>query len=78
MEQQKHEQLCQTYWAIREQAQSDPEYARLLQEMKELEPLYESILISLSRDLREVIDDYVTYRETMNRRMLELACQQMG
>ena len=78
MEQKEQEKLCETYWDIWESCQTDPEYARLLAELKELEPLYEGILGSLSRDCREVLDDYLTLREHMNRRMLEYACQNRG
>ena len=78
MEANKQDQLCKTYWDIWESCQTDPEYARLLADLEELEPMYLNILGGLSRDCREVLDDYLTLREHMSRRMLEYACQCLG
>ena len=78
METKAQEQLCKTYWEIWNSCQTDPEYARLLADLKELEPVYLNILGGLSRDCREVLDDYLTLREHMSRRMLEFACQRLG
>ena len=75
MEQNKHDMIVNAYWDIWERAQSDPEYACMLEELNELEPLYVSILGALTREQRDLIDRIVTLRETMNRRMLEYACE---
>ena len=47
----------------------------MLEELNELEPLYVSILGALTREQRDLIDRIVTLRESMNRRMLEYACE---
>ena len=75
MEQNKHDMIVKAYWDIWERAQSDPEYAGMLEELNELEPLYVSILGALTREQRDLIDRIVTLRESMNRRMLEYACE---
>ena len=77
MEHFDHDQLCKTYWDIWERVQADPEYACMLEELEELEPLYVSILGVLSRESCDLIDRYVTLRETMGRRMLECACEEI-
>ena len=75
MEQNKHDMIVKAYWDIWERAQSDPEYAGMLEELNELEPLYVSILGALTREQRDLIDRIGTLRESMNRRMLEYACE---
>ena len=70
-----HDRIVKAYWDIWERAQSDPEYAGMLEELNELEPLYVSILGALTREQRDLIDRIVTLRECMNRRMLEYACE---
>ena len=75
MEQNKHDMIVKAYWDIWERAQSDPEYAGMLEELKELEPLYVSILGALTPEQRDLIDRIVTLRESMNRRMLEFSCE---
>ena len=75
MEQNKHDMIANAYWDIWEQVQSDPEYAGMLEELKELEPLYVSILGALTPEQRDLIDRIVTLRESMNRRMLEFSCE---
>ena len=70
-----HDRIVKAYWDIWERAQSDPEYAGMLEELNELEPLYVSILGALTREQRDLIDRIVTLRESMNRRMLEYACE---
>ena len=77
MNQSKHEKLCKTYWDLMDRVRTDPEYACMLKELNELEPLYESVLGMLSRERRDLIDRYVTLRETMGRRMLECACEEL-
>ena len=72
-----HDRIVKAYWDIWEQVQSDPEYAGMLEELNELEPLYISILGALTREQRDLIDRIVTLRESMNRRMLEYACAAM-
>ena len=69
-----HEDFCKRYWDLRERVRSDPEYACMLEELQELEPLYESVLGGLTREQRDLIDRIVVLRESMGRRMLECAC----
>ena len=78
MEAKEQELLCKIYWDIWNSGQADPEYARLLADLKKLEPLYLEILGSLPQDCREVLDNYLSLRENMSRRMLEYACQRLG
>ena len=75
MENYDHDRIVKAYWDIWERAQSDPEYAGMLEELKELEPLYVSILGALTPEQRDLIDRIVTLRESMNRRMLEFSCE---
>ena len=69
------EQLCSRYWAIREAVRSDPEYARLTAQLRDLEPRWEQLLSPLSDDDRAVIEQYILLRESRNLRMLEFACE---
>ena len=71
------EQLCARYWAIREAVRSDPEYARLTAQLRDLEPRWEQLLAPLSDDDRAVIEQYILLRENRNLRMLEFACEQI-
>ena len=70
----QHEHIVKRYWDLWEQVQTDPEYACMLEELNELEPLYVSVLGALTWEQRDLIDRIVTLRECMNRRMLEYAC----
>ena len=72
-----HEDFCKRYWDLRERVRSDPEYACMLEELQELEPLYESVLGGLTREQRDLIDRIVVLRESMGRRMLECACEEL-
>lgn len=69
------EQLCSRYWAIREAVRSDPEYARLTAQLRDLEPRWEQLLAPLSDDDRAVIEQYILLRESRNLRMLEFTCE---
>ena len=70
------EQLCARYWAIREAVRSDPEYARLTAQLRDLEPRWEQLLAPLSDDDRAAVERYIHLRESRNLRMLEFACEQ--
>ena len=70
------EQLCSRYWAIREAVRSDPEYARLTAQLRDLEPRWEQLLAPLSDDDRAAVERYILLRESRNLRMLEFACEQ--
>ena len=74
MDAEQHEHIVKRYWDLWEQVQADPEYACMLEELNELEPLYVSVLGALTWEQRDLIDRIVTLRECMNRRMLEYAC----
>ena len=74
MDESKHNRICEAYWDIWNRTQSDPEYARLRTDMEELERQYEAIVQTLPEPHREIIDHYITHRESMSRRMLEFAC----
>ena len=69
------EQLCARYWAIREAVRSDPEYARLTAQLRDLEPRWEQLLAPLPDNDRAVIEQYILLRENRNLRMLEFACE---
>ena len=69
------EQLCSRYWAIREAVRSDPEYARLTAQLRDLEPRWEQLLAPLPDNDRAVIEQYILLRESRNLRMLEFACE---
>ncbi len=71
----EHEKFCARYWAIREAVRSDPEYARLTAQLRDLEPRWEQLLAPLSDDDRAVIEQYILLRESRNLRMLEFACE---
>jgi hypothetical protein len=77
LENNDYDQLCKTYWDIWERVQMDPEYACMLEELKELEPLYESVLGVLTREQSDLIDRIAVLRETMGRRALEFACEEI-
>ena len=74
MEQSKYDQLSEAYWDVLTLATDDPEYADLSQRLHDMEPRYETILAALSEQDRLFLDRYITLRESVNRRALELAC----
>ena len=69
--------IRQKYWQVWNRTQSDPEYARLFREMDDLEKRYERLMETLPHEIQDVIRDYVTQCEGMNRRMLECACEEI-
>ena len=73
----KHERIRQKYWQIWNRTQSDPEYARLFQEMADLERQFESVMEQLPYETQDIIRDFVTQCEDMSRRMLECACEEL-
>ena len=73
----KQERIRQKYWQIWNRTQSDPEYARLFQEMAGLEQQYESVMEQLPYETQDVIRDFVMHCEDMSRRMLECACEEL-
>lgn len=73
----KYDLICKAYWEIWNRTQSDPEYARLRAELAALETQYEAITQDLPEAQREIIERYITLRESMNRRMLECACEEL-
>ena len=72
----EHEKFCARYWAIREAVRSDPEYARLTAQLRDLEPRWEQLLAPLSDDDRAAVEHYLLLWENQNLRMLEFACEQ--
>ena len=73
----KQERIRQKYWQVWNRTQSDPEYARLFQEMSGLEQQFESVMEQLPYETQDVIRDFVTQCEDMSRRMLECACEEL-
>ena len=73
----KQERIRQKYWQIWNRTQSDPEYARLFQEMVGLEQQFESVMEQLPYETQDIIRDFVTQCEDMSRRMLECACEEL-
>ena len=73
----KQERIRQKYWQIWNRTQSDPEYARLFQEMAGLEQQFESVMEQLPYETQDIIRDFVTQCEDMSRRMLECACEEL-
>ena len=73
----KQERMRQKYWQVWNRTQSDPEYARLFQEMAGLEQRFESVMEQLPYEMQDVIRDFVMHCEDMSRRMLECACEEL-
>ena len=73
----KQERIRQKYWQVWNRTQSDPEYARLCQEMAGLEQRFESVMEQLPYEMQDVIRDFVMHCEDMSRRMLECACEEL-
>ena len=73
----KQELIRQKYWQVWNRTQSDPEYARLFQEMAGLEQQFESVMEQLPYEMQDVIRDFVMHCEDMSRRMLECACEEL-
>ena len=73
----KQERIRQKYWQVWNRTQSDPEYARLFQEMAGLERQFESVMEKLPYETQDVIRDFVMHCEDMSRRMLECACEEI-
>ena len=73
----KQERIRQKYWQVWNRTQSDPEYARLFQEMAGLERQFESVMEQLPYEMQDVIRDFVMHCEDMSRRMLECACEEL-
>ena len=74
MDQKKHDNICKAYWALQDRIQSDPEYARLRSRLEALEGPYEALLSQLPPSEQQLLDQYITLRESLNRRLLEFAC----
>lgn len=62
-------------WAVWTEGQSDPEYAKLYQQMYALEAKFEEVVSQLDIPVQDVIWDYVMHCEAMSWRMLEFACE---
>ena len=70
-------QIKQRVWEIWDAGQHDPEYARMLREIRILEDCYESVLRTLSVEQQDIICDFVSQCEAMSWRMLEFACERL-
>ena len=73
----KHDKICEAYWNIHDEIQTDPEYARMRSELEALTAQYDAVLKSLSVKNRELLERCILLRESMNSRMLEWACGKM-
>ena len=67
----EHEELCRRYWDLRERVRSDPEYARLTDELERMEHQYEAALSALPEEDRLTIERYLLLRENRNLRLAE-------
>ena len=63
-------------WDIWTKGQSDPEYARLFQQMFALEERFEAVVSKLDDETEDIIRDYVMHCKAMSWRMLEFACEE--
>lgn len=75
--QSKKDRVAKKYWEIWKRTQSDPEYARMYEEMADLERQFESVMEQLPYETQDVIRDFVMHCEDMSRRMLECACEEL-
>lgn len=73
----KQDLIRQKYRQVWTRAQTDPEYARMLREMADLERRYEAVMEELPHEIQDVIRDYVSQCEGMSQRMLECACEEL-
>jgi hypothetical protein len=73
----RQELIRQKYWQVWNRTQTDPEYARMFAQMAGLERRYESVMEQLPHEIQDVIRDFVTQCEGMNRRMPECACEEI-
>ena len=67
-------ELRDKVWKTWESGQSDPQYAKMLEELFVLEKKYNAVLQTLSAQQQDVICDFVSKCEEMSWRMLEIAC----
>lgn len=58
-------------------ANGDDAYFEMLLRLRELEREYEAVLGTLTPEQQDVVCDFVSQCEAMNRRMLEIACTHM-
>lgn len=70
--------MNRTAWNIWQRGQTDPEYARLYQQMYDLEARFETAVAQLPDPVQDVIRDYVMHCEAMSWRMLEFACEEFA
>lgn len=63
-----------TLWDI---SQTDLEYKKMLEEMRQLEKLYETVIEKMDDTDRDTVCDYVSLCEEMSWRILEIASQKM-
>ena len=75
--QSKKDSVTKKYWEIWKSTQSDPEYARMYEQMAGLERQFESVMEQLPYETQDVIRDFVMHCEDMSRRMLECACEEL-
>lgn len=64
-------------WQVWDIGQTEPVYAKMLQEMAVLEDKYESAVTQLPEEQEEIVRDFVSQCEGMSWRMLEIACALM-
>lgn len=64
-------------WRVWDIGQTEPVYARMLEEMAVLEDRYENVVAHLPEEQDDTIRDFVSLCEGMSWRMLEIACALM-
>lgn len=64
-------------WKIWNQGQTEPEYEKMLLEIRTLETEYEAALALLPQKQEDAVRDFVAQCENMSWRMLQIACSVM-
>ena len=60
-----------------QRARQDPVYKNMGEEYTELEERFSQMVMKLSQEDRDLAWEFICHSEMMNRRMLEILCQEM-
>lgn len=77
MDRTTHDRIVGAYWDLLDRVQADQEYAALRRMCAVLEQQYETVAATMPNEQREVLERYITCRESLNRRALEFACTKL-
>lgn len=64
----------ETLWDV---SQTDPDYKKMLDQMRELERVYEQVIEKMVDTDRDIVCDYISLCEGMSWRILEIASEKM-